>query len=134
MNTFTLVSVKLIHMDCGECGIQFAMDEAKYVRCKEKGEGWYCPNGHSRIFTKSENSKLQDRIKDLETHADYMRQAKENLHSQLTDQKRKTIAEKAAKTRIKNRIKHGVCPCCNRTFKQLAEHMKTQHPEYIEKV
>jgi len=39
-------------------------------------------------------------------------------------------AEKAAKTRIKNRIGNGVCPCCNRTFKDLASHMKCKHPEY----
>lgn len=39
-------------------------------------------------------------------------------------------AEKAAKTRLKNRAKAGVCPCCNRTFKQLAAHMKTQHPNW----
>lgn len=132
MSTFTFVSVKLIHMSCGECGIQFAMDEDKYNRCHDKGEGWYCPNGHSRIFTQSENKRLKERITELENTAGYLRRAKENLHNQLTEQTHKTRAEKAAKTRIKNRIKHGVCPCCNRTFKQLAEHMKTQHPEYIQ--
>jgi hypothetical protein len=24
----------------------------------------------------------------------------------------------------------GVCPCCNRTFQQLARHMKAKHPGY----
>ena len=35
-------------------------------------------------------------------------------------------------TRIKKRVANGVCPCCNRTFKDLAAHMSTQHPDYIE--
>lgn len=41
-------------------------------------------------------------------------------------------AEKAAKTRIKNRISKGVCPCCNRTFANLAQHMANQHPGFID--
>lgn len=56
---YTIVSVKLIHMSCGECGIQFAMDEEKYNRCQNNGEGWYCPNGHSRVFTNPKNKFLQ---------------------------------------------------------------------------
>jgi hypothetical protein len=31
--------------------------------------------------------------------------------------------------RIQKRTAAGVCPCCNRTFQQLARHMKTRHPE-----
>jgi hypothetical protein len=25
----------------------------------------------------------------------------------------------------------GVCPCCKRTVKQLAAHMKEKHPEFV---
>ncbi len=39
-------------------------------------------------------------------------------------------AERAAKTRIKNRIANGVCPCCRRSFKNLHRHMQSQHPDY----
>ena len=42
----------------------------------------------------------------------------------------KRRGEKAAKTRIKNRIAAGVCPCCNRTFQNLAKHMAGQHPDF----
>jgi hypothetical protein len=27
-------------------------------------------------------------------------------------------------------VKHGVCPCCKRTFENLARHMKGQHPTF----
>jgi len=30
--------------------------------------------------------------------------------------------------RVKRRINGGVCTCCNRTFTNLARHMKTKHP------
>ena len=33
-------------------------------------------------------------------------------------------------TRMKNRIKVGVCPCCNRTFQDLAKHMASQHKDF----
>ena len=45
-------------------------------------------------------------------------------------QKNVARSQKAAKTRLKNRVASGVCPCCNRTFKQLAAHMSRQHPEF----
>ena len=38
--------------------------------------------------------------------------------------------EKAAKTRIKNRISNGVCPCCRRSFQNLHRHMLNKHPDY----
>lgn len=28
------------------------------------------------------------------------------------------------------RIRNGVCPCCNRSFKDVHRHMKSQHPEF----
>ncbi|HEX9950777.1 MAG TPA: hypothetical protein VGB53_03340 [Rubricoccaceae bacterium] len=38
-------------------------------------------------------------------------------------QKRRAAAQKGAHTRTKKRIAAGVCPCCNRTFQDLARHM-----------
>jgi hypothetical protein len=33
-------------------------------------------------------------------------------------------------TRIKNRVKNGVCICCNRSFSDLHQHMLTKHPDF----
>ena len=30
------------------------------------------------------------------------------------------------------RVEHGVCPCCKRSFSALARHMATKHPEYAD--
>jgi hypothetical protein len=33
-------------------------------------------------------------------------------------------------TKIKNRVGHGVCPCCTRSFQNLARHMASEHPTF----
>jgi hypothetical protein len=45
-------------------------------------------------------------------------------------ERRRANGYKGHATRITKRAKAGVCPCCNRTFKQLAAHMASQHPTF----
>lgn len=94
----------------------------------------YCPYGHGAV-NKSSNTITQEEQTRLER--DRLRQQvayKDDLIRE--ERERREAAERSAKaykgsaTRVKNRAKHGVCPCCNRTFKQLANHMKTKHPHY----
>ena len=46
---------------------------------------------------------------------------------------RQASAFKGVVTRTKNRIAGGACPCCNRTFQNLARHMATKHSDYAHK-
>jgi hypothetical protein len=46
--------------------------------------------------------------------------------------RRGAAAQKGQKTRIKNRIARGVCPCCNRSFADLGAHMQQKHPHFTE--
>jgi|HubBroStandDraft_4_1064222.scaffolds.fasta_scaffold00027_65 hypothetical protein len=46
-------------MACGECGIEFDVPEHFYKERKENGKGWYCPNGHSRVFRESDLDKMR---------------------------------------------------------------------------
>jgi chemotaxis response regulator CheB len=48
-----------------------------------------------------------------------------------SDFTREHSATRAQLTKTKKRVANGVCPCCNRTFKQLARHMKAKHPEFV---
>ncbi len=66
--------------------------------------------------------KDQDRIR--ETNA--LRQTiilKENEIK--LEQKKNTKAK-----RDLNRLKKGVCPCCNRSFSNLHKHLTKEHPKY----
>ena len=35
-----------------------------------------------------------------------------------------------AHKRMRERVMNGVCPCCNRTFQNLREHMKSEHADF----
>src|SRR5690606_15231496 len=56
----------------------------------------------------------------------------QNVH--LTDQLRATALEAEAMRvqllKERQRFANGVCPCCNRSFTNVARHMRTQHPDY----
>lgn len=123
---------ELVVENCCECGVTFAMTRDLYNRRRNDHKGFFCPNGHQQYYSsKSEAEKLREQLKEKDQSLDYYRTANNNLHNRITEKNHEIRAHKAAKTRLKNRVKHGVCPCCNRTFKQLAEHMKQMHPEYV---
>lgn len=120
----------LIVVTCGSCGTRHAIPEQLQRQAKEYGKKWYCPTGCHITYV---NNDLEEARKELERQQRIIQNKQErieSLHNRLTEEKHKVRAEKAAKTRLKNRVKNGVCPCCNRTFSNLLNHMKNQHPEY----
>lgn len=110
----------------GCCHVSFMMEKSLHDQRLKDHRTWYCPScGSNRHFTgDSEETKLK---KQLETE----RNTNKFLRKQNETERNRTRAQKGAKTRIINRVKNGVCPCCNRTFKQLAKHMENKHPEYV---
>jgi predicted GIY-YIG superfamily endonuclease len=110
--------------ECISCGITFAMPKSFENRLRETHANFYCPNGHYQHYTeKSETEKLRARVE-------------QEQRAQATLRERAVVAERAQQkaerviTRLKKRSAAGVCPCCNRTFKELAEHMKSKHKEF----
>lgn len=130
------VEVTLTEMNCGECGGTYAINE-RYRKQKyaHGNSGWHCPYCQTTwgYFGDSENDRLQKEKDKLERRLTLEQNRRESAERETKKANNKLRAEKAAKTKLKNRIKHGVCPCCTRTFKNLARHMKGQHPEYVEK-
>lgn len=108
---------------CGKCGIEWAAPERWWKDKRENGDTFYCPNGHPRVFSESVSDKLR-RERD---------QLKQQI-ARVEDEKRAAQAETekaiAAKKRLEKRINAGVCPCCTRSFTNMARHMKTKHPEF----
>lgn len=77
---------------------------------------FYCPRGDAQHYPQeTEAEKLRKKLHASELEA--TRRANEN------------IALQKEAVRLARRARAGVCPCCNRTFKALAAHMKTKHPE-----
>lgn len=52
------------------------------------------------------------------------------LNDQLRAAQQDHEATRAKLVRDRARFANGVCPCCNRSFENVARHMRTQHPDY----
>lgn len=126
-------AVNLEEMNCGCCGGTYALN-ARYIQQKrEKGGFWNCPYckeswGYPEDGT--EIAKLKKEIERKEQTIARERAAHDQTRASRDAAFRREAAQKAAKTRLKNRVSNGVCPCCQRSFSNLREHMKKQHPAY----
>ena len=122
---------------CYHCGSWFAINESLHRRARERKTGSvYCPAcGQSFCWTGSTpeervREEMQRKLNVANRRADNAEQRAIDAQSAADTAEAKRRAEKAAKTRLKNRIKNGVCPCCKRHFKDLQRHMKSKHPEF----
>jgi hypothetical protein len=119
---------------CPTCGVLYAAPTRLFDARDEDGECWYCPNGHSVVFTTPKGKR--DEQARLERQLQREREHSARMAAQRDQAQADARAQKAAKTRIKNdrdriktRVANGVCPHCNRTFQNLARHMASQHPD-----
>ena len=117
-------------IECYKCNTIFGMSPGLMKRCREQGQDFYCPNGHCQHFTKSEVQRLKDQLAAAAREKEYLTARVESNRSRADRAERRVTAYKGQVTRIKNRVGKGVCPCCNRTFQNLARHMETQHPDF----
>lgn len=121
-------------MECGTCGVVHAIPETLYDSCYEYGGFWHCPIGHRRGWNEGEQERerksLQRKLEKSEQEKQRAIKQKEWAEQETENQRRSASAYKGQVTKLKNRAKAGVCPCCQRTFKQLAAHMKNMHPDF----
>lgn len=116
------VVVQLVSMTCS-CGIVYGIPETYRKARQDDHKTFYCPNGCNRHYpSESIEEKLRKQLHAKELEATRANQA-------LTAEQRLREAAQRDLKSVNTRIKAGVCPCCNRTFKQLATHMKRKHPE-----
>lgn len=118
------LEIEMREMQCGTCGTPFSMPEKIYQSCYEDGGFFSCPLGHSRGWNKGNKVVRRE-------HADLERKLSEQMRIATKQAERAAKAEQEIK-KMKKRASAGVCPCCNRTFQQLARHMKLKHPEHAE--
>lgn len=123
--TFT-ESVTLVKMECQSCGIAYAVPQSFDKFRREDHAFWHCPNGHQwQYAAKSETEQLKEQLRQQTIATNREREnyfAEQRKHEQ-------TQREISA---LRKRVGHGVCPCCQRTVSQLARHMKTKHPEFVQ--
>ena len=124
----TTVFVTIVGVVCGACGLPFGLSREFYDKKRKSQKTFYCPRGctvsyHGKTEEEKKIARLERKLSSAESSAKY----EENRAARY---QRKNSALKGHLTRKKRRAANGVCPCCKRTFQQLARHMKTKHPEY----
>lgn len=140
MTTTTFTGV-LVAMTCyrSDCAVTFGLERGHYNGLRESHEGFYCPHGHRQCFSgKTHAEKLADglraRIVDNEREIARERERAEMASRRAVSAEMARRVAKGQLNKIRKRVGSGVCPCCNRTVRQLADHMKSKHPDFAEKV
>jgi len=118
---------------CSQCGVVYAIPENLHALAigRDFGKEWFCPNGHTQLYTgKSPAQKLEEQLQRERAAHDQTRASRDNAVRTLDHRTHQLRGTKAVVTRIKNRVAKGVCPCCNRYFRDLHSHMANQHPDF----
>lgn len=129
----TLHGIRCIVLDCGTCGVPFTMPELVYNTQIEEGGFHTCPNGHRRGWDDSRSQREakrreQERLKQSVAQKD---DEIAELNARVSKLVVTTAAAKREVGTLKKRASVGVCPCCHRTVKQMAAHMKSKHPDFV---
>lgn len=115
---------------CSECGVPIAMPPAVGAARRTDGNVFHCYNGHRQCFTESEVARLLREVETDRKKREWADQQAKIDREACERFSRSNAALRGEVTKIKNRVGNGVCPCCNRTFENLARHMTSKHPGY----
>jgi len=119
---------------CPTCGVTYALPERMVADRRAKGGSWYCPNGHSLSFIKTEAQELREKLDAEKRNAVWWRERAADHRKEAEHQESRANGYKGALTKVKKRVGNGVCPCCNRSFVDLGRHMEAKHPAFKEPV
>lgn len=112
------------------CGIALALPQTLYEHAHQDERDVYCPLGHVFVFRdtwkKKYEAEREERLGERRRH--------DATRSLLRAEERSHASTRGHLTRHRKRAQAGVCPCCNRTFQQLARHMANKHPDFVPEV
>lgn len=130
-------AVTFERIDCANCGVTFFIPQSLRDQRQKDAAGFYCPNGHSLSYHENEADRLRKQLKAAQDAAEKERKDKEWHKARQADERaareateRRLSAQFGENTKLRNRLKNGVCPCCTRSFQNLKRHMATKHPDF----
>lgn len=129
----------LDELKCAQCSVVFGVQRETLKHLRQSSQSFYCTFGHSNYYPQGESE--QDRLR---RERDRLKQQLAERDDDIARERRKTETERQERrhaerrvsayrgqvTKIKNRVAAGTCPCCNRTFQNLARHMSAKHPDF----
>jgi len=136
--TWTLDGSSYTSSNCITCGVVYFVPSSVWNEQQNNGGFHYCPSGHKQGWDKSDSEaarvrRERDRLKQrLAEEKDSHREAMGRAQKNLDNANRRAAAHKGNVTKLKKRASAGVCPCCSRTFQNLARHMHSKHPDFAD--
>lgn len=116
--------------NCITCGVRYGIPRVLYSHQQDKGGYHHCPNGHSQGWSKEESKMAR-----LERERDIARQQVARAEDEAREARAQAacdVAKAQKETKLlKKRASAGTCPCCKRTFSNMATHMKREHPQFV---
>ena len=104
------------------CGIHHAIPRSLQRQAYDHGTAVHCPLGHTWIVTQSKVDELEHRLTDERARV-------ARVVAELDQERAELRTTRGQLTKARKRTAGGACPCCNRSFVQLARHMATKHPD-----
>lgn len=132
MSVTIAIETNLEVIQCANCAMSFAVPPRFLKERRNDHKTFYCPHGHDNYYPqKSDEEKLREEL------------ANEKRWHSLADERARRAAQDAEHYKqqrngykgqlalVKKRVANGICPCCNRYFVALHEHMKNKHAEFL---
>lgn len=119
-------------LSCSRCKERFALNDETEATLRKSSATFHCPWGHQQHFPlgPTETDLLRKERDTLKQQAARLEDERRRQRERAEAAERSAAAYRGVATRTRNRVSKGICPCCNRTFANLANHMKGQHPGY----
>jgi hypothetical protein len=118
---------------CWKCKTDIVLPASLHDAAKRSSNiSFFCPYGHEGVFREGETEadvlrRERDRaLQQLAQKDDEIAQARKGWNEIAKELK----ATKATAVKARKRTAAGLCPCCNRSFRQMALHLKTKHPTF----
>jgi hypothetical protein len=131
------VSTSLVVVHCHSCGMPYGIpEELQAAALRHHGDrpgGWvlHCPLGHEWFYVgKTREERLREQIQDARDLASRRSAELDQTKAELRGARSARSRYRNDRDRLRRRAAAGVCPCCNRTFGDLAAHMAGEHPDF----
>lgn len=86
-------------------------------------------NGHSMSYAENEADRLRRERDNLKQQMARVEEERNRAYKWGEDEAAARRKAEGELKQMQKRVHAGVCPCCNRTFANVARHMQSKHPD-----
>lgn len=118
---------------CAQCKHPIYLTAVEMGTLRQSSSTFFCLWGHENYFPKGESAedKLRRERDSLRQNEAWYEQRLKIESAERQAAERRASAARGQITKLKKRVAGGACPCCNRTFENLARHMQTKHAGFV---